>query len=214
MAGAIFGSAFPTTVYIGHPGYKRLKARAGYALGVGSVFFLGSLFGLVAFLYHLIPMAATAPILVYIGLVIVGQAFRSSPAPHAMAVAVAMIPHVSNLLVAKWQSLTNVLAGDVGALFAADTVAALKQEGCHVLGHSALFSGSIVIGLLWGSLVAFLRDGKPLAACTVAVASMVLTATGLIHSTTLGFQITSIFWGYAIMAGVCLFVHQGRLRQQ
>ena len=206
MAGALFGSAFPTTVYIGHPGYKRLEARAGYAFGVGAFFFLGSLFGMMAFLHHLIPMAATAPILVYIGLVIVGQAFRASPAPHAVAVAIAMIPHVSNLLFTKWQGLAQVLVGDKSRLVAEETVNAMKLEGCHVLGHSALFSGSIVIGLLWGSITAFLLDGKLQRALIVVLASMALTLVGLIHTPTLGFQITPIFWGYSIMAAVCLLL--------
>src|SRR6185312_15095973 len=29
---ALFGSAFPTTIYIGHPGWKALGARAGYSV--------------------------------------------------------------------------------------------------------------------------------------------------------------------------------------
>ncbi len=214
MAGAIFGSAFPTTVYIGHPGYKRLRARAGYAVGVGAVFFVGSLFGLVAFLYHLIPVAACAPILVYIGVVIVGQAFRASPPAHAMAVCVAMIPHVSNLLFSKWCALAKVLSKEEGILLKPETVAALKQEGCHLLGHAALFNGSIVIGLLWGTLTAFLLDGKLLRAALVAIAAMGLTATGLIHSPTLGFQITPIFWGYLIIAGVCVLIRASGAEQE
>ena len=31
IAAALFGSAFPTTIYIGHPGWKALGARAGYS---------------------------------------------------------------------------------------------------------------------------------------------------------------------------------------
>ena len=37
MIGAIFGSPFPTTAYIGHPAYKRMGAHAGYVVGVGIV---------------------------------------------------------------------------------------------------------------------------------------------------------------------------------
>ena len=65
MVGTIFGSAFPTTVYIGHPAYKRLKGRCGYALGVGIVLFLGAIFGFIHFLYNLIPEAAVAGELVF-----------------------------------------------------------------------------------------------------------------------------------------------------
>ena len=32
VAAALFGSAFPTTIYIGHPGWKALGARAGYSI--------------------------------------------------------------------------------------------------------------------------------------------------------------------------------------
>ena len=32
LAAAAFGSAFPTTIYIGHPGWKALGARAGYSV--------------------------------------------------------------------------------------------------------------------------------------------------------------------------------------
>ena len=203
IIGAIFGSAFPTTVYIGHPGYKRLGSRAGYGLGVGAVFFAGSLFGLVAFLHNLIPMAAVAPMLVFIGIVITGQAFTANLPRHAIAVAIAMLPHVSNLLMTKWLSLAKVLGGNGGVLFAPETIKAMAMEGSHVLGHAALFNGSIIIGLLWGSIAAFLLDRKPLRAALVALSCMALTAVGIIHAPTLGFSITPIFWGYLIMAAVC-----------
>ena len=32
VAAAFFGSPFPTTIYIGHPGWKALGARAGYSV--------------------------------------------------------------------------------------------------------------------------------------------------------------------------------------
>ncbi len=31
IAASLFGSCFPTTIYIGHPGWKALGARAGYS---------------------------------------------------------------------------------------------------------------------------------------------------------------------------------------
>src|SRR5262245_54136771 len=36
IAAALFGSAFPTTIYIGHPGWKALGARAGYSVMNGA----------------------------------------------------------------------------------------------------------------------------------------------------------------------------------
>jgi len=217
MIGALFGAPFPTTVYIGHPGYKRLGARSGYALGVGIVFFAGSLFGLVALLRNLIPIPAAAPILVFIGLVITGQAFTATPRRHAMAVALAMVPHVSNLLVLKWGSLLGA-AGTVSeerlpALTDPEMLAAMAQQGAHVAGHQALAAGSIVVGLIWGSLAAFLIDGKYGKAAATSVSALALTLVGLIHAPQLGIATGDVFWGYAVVTlviGVLAIASRGR----
>ena len=71
---------------------------------VGVVFFVGNTFGLIACLRIMIPVAAVAPILVFVGIVICAQAFSASPARHAMAVAVAMIPHISDLMAKKFST--------------------------------------------------------------------------------------------------------------
>lgn len=206
LVGALFGAPFPTTVYIGHPGYKRLGAGSGYALAVGSVFFIGSLFGLVAFLRNLIPVAAAAPILVFIGLVMTSQAFSASPRSHGMAVALAMVPHVSNLLVLKWGSLLGALSGLVDrplpALADEGLVEAMSRQGAHVEGHSALGAGSIVVGLLWGSLAAFLIDGRYRAAAITSAAAAALTLVGLIHAPQLGVGTSDLLWGYLVLTGV------------
>jgi AGZA family xanthine/uracil permease-like MFS transporter len=212
MTGALFGSAFPTTVYIGHPGYKRLGSRAGYALGVGAVFFLGSLFGLVAFLHDLIPIAAVAPMLVFIGLVITAQAFEASPRSHAMAVAMAMIPHVSNLLVTKMSSLGQTIARAAQVAGGVDLgskkyVAAMLTSGIHWVGQSALSQGSILTGLLWGAAVALMVDGAFSRAAGFTLAAFLMATVGLIHAAKLTVAITPIAWGYLIVTGVLLLLH-------
>jgi adenine/guanine/hypoxanthine permease len=215
IIGSVFGAPFPTTVYIGHPGYKKLGARSGYALAVGLVFFLGSLFGLVAFLRNLIPIAAVAPILVYIGLVITSQAFNASPKAHAAAVAVAMLPHVSSLLVIKWGAMLNALGGRVGEslprLDSPELLEAMAGQGAHVAGHQALAGGAIVVGLIWGSLAAFLVDGRYGRAAIVAVSAAFLTVVGLIHRASLEIQMSELAWGYLILAAVVggLAIYEG-----
>ncbi|MBN2801481.1 MAG: NCS2 family permease, partial [Deltaproteobacteria bacterium] len=46
IAASIFGSVFPTTIYIGHPGWKALGAKSGYSILNGIFFIIVSLFGL------------------------------------------------------------------------------------------------------------------------------------------------------------------------
>lgn len=205
VVGALFGAPFPTTVYIGHPGYKRLGARSGYAVAVGLIFFLGSLFGMVALLSNLIPVAAVAPILVFIGLVITGQAFSATKKEHAMAVALAMLPHVSGLLIIKWGNLLTSVKTlnpevSIPALTSPELLEAMASNGAHVAGHAALASGAIVVGLIWGSIAAFLIDGEYGKATVVATSAAILTMVGLIHATELGIHRGPMLQGYTILA--------------
>ena len=81
------------TPYIGHPAYKAMGARAGYTLAdragrSASARRSGCSRSLVAVL----PEAAVAPILIFIGLEITAQAFLASPPRHGAAVALTFVP--------------------------------------------------------------------------------------------------------------------------
>ena len=206
--GGLFGSPFPTTVYIGHPAYKRMHAGTGYTLAVGIVFFVGALIGLIAFLGNLIPEAAVAPILVFVGISIIAVSFRSVPPKHHIAIAFAFIPHVSGVIAVKWGSVLNALR-DMGIekvpnLLDDSFVSSMMTQGAHVIGQSALSNGAIVSGMLWGAFAAFLIDGKIKGAVLTAISAAILTAFGVIHDSSLHwFDFTSeLFWGYLILAAL------------
>src|SRR4030042_365663 len=76
MVGAFFGSPFPTTVYIGHPGWKGLGARSGYSTLNGAVMTLICFTGLMSVIVSSVPLEAGYPILLWIGVVIPAQAFH------------------------------------------------------------------------------------------------------------------------------------------
>ncbi|MDH3976670.1 MAG: NCS2 family permease, partial [Deltaproteobacteria bacterium] len=58
IAASIFGSTFPTTIYIGHPGWKRMGAGVGYSVLNGAVITVICFLGLVGFITALIPVEA------------------------------------------------------------------------------------------------------------------------------------------------------------
>ncbi|MCP4982974.1 MAG: xanthine/uracil/vitamin C permease [Gammaproteobacteria bacterium] len=211
MVGALFGSPFPTTVYIGHPAYKRMKAHSGYIIGVGVVIPVAAFFGLLAFLANLIPIAAAAPILVFVALSLVTNTASSVKPSHMAAVAVAMIPHISSFLMVKWGSLVNALR-DTGAenlpnLGDPALVAALLQQGAHFEGHLALSQGAILSGLIWGAIVASVIDGDFKNAGGFSAAAGVMAAIGIIHSSSLHLpEFTGITIGYFIVAAF-LFIY-------
>jgi hypothetical protein len=73
---------------------------------------VGALFWLVAFLGNLIPEAAVAPILVFVGVSIIAVSFRSCEPKHHIAIAIAFVPHVSGIIhdaALHWPDVTNPL---------------------------------------------------------------------------------------------------------
>src|SRR5207302_8992182 len=80
------GAVVQNTPYIGHPAYKAMGARAGYTLATGLVIGAGAATGVLSLLVAVLPEAAIAPILVFIGLEITAQGFLATPARHGAAV--------------------------------------------------------------------------------------------------------------------------------
>ncbi|MBN1897838.1 MAG: xanthine/uracil/vitamin C permease [Spirochaetes bacterium] len=229
MIGSVFGSPFPTTVYIGHPAYKRLGAGIGYAWGVGAFFFFGSMFGLVAFLHHFIPEAAVAPILVFIGIIILSQAFRATASKYAMAVGMAIIPHISDIIIKKVTGAVQEVSKFLSSMCPYDVqnpdkisecVERFKSlnfenmvplwksgQGFHYLGQSALSQGAIITGLIWGAMTAYLLDFKLIPAGFFALGAAVLTMLGLIHAPKIMIGFSPLFWGYIIIAVMLFSAH-------
>jgi AGZA family xanthine/uracil permease-like MFS transporter len=205
MLGALFGSPFPTTVYIGHPAYKRMKAHSGYIIGVGVVLPFAAFFGLLAFLANLIPIAAAAPILVFVAISLITNTAGSVKKSHMAAVGVAMIPHISSFLMVKWGSLINALR-DTGAQGLSNMgdpalTAALLQQGAHFDGHLALSQGAIISGLIWGAIVASVIDGDFKNAGGFSAAAGAMSGIGIIHSANLHWpEFNGITMGYFIIA--------------
>ncbi|MHC4799282.1 MAG: hypothetical protein ACYTF1_21815, partial [Planctomycetota bacterium] len=94
IAAALFGSCFPTTIYIGHPGWKGLGARAGYSTLNGLVMTAICLTGTVSLISAVVPLEAGIAIVLWIGVVITAQAFQASPQRHAPAAAIGLFPAI------------------------------------------------------------------------------------------------------------------------
>lgn len=181
------GGVVQNTPYIGHPAYKAMGARAGYTMATGLVIGLGAAIGVVSLLVGLLPDAAVAPILVFVGLQITAQAFVASPARHAPAVAVSFIPAVAALVLIQG----NLLLGAAGK-GAAD----LAGEGRLVWSVLlVLGNGFIVTALVWGAaLVAIIDQRLRIAGAVLAVGTL-LTLFGVIHSP---LPDGAVFWPWAV----------------
>jgi AGZA family xanthine/uracil permease-like MFS transporter len=187
IAAGCCGGVVQNTPYIGHPAYKAMGARAGYTLATGLLIGVGAAIGVVALLVRLLPDAAVAPILVFVGLQITAQAFMASPARHAPAVALAFLPAVAALVLIQG----NMLLGGAGKS-PADLVGEGRAAWSALL---VLGNGFILTALLWGAaLVAIIERRLPTAGAVLAVAA-VATLFGLIHSP---LPDGAVFWPWAV----------------
>ena len=181
IAAALFGSCFPTTIYIGHVGWKALGARAGYSTLNGVVITAICLTGTISLIQSLVPLEAGIPIVLWVGVIITAQAFQSTPANHAPAVALGLFPAI-----AAW-GFTVVQ----GAFFSAQgrTIQALLEADRGALVNGFLLEGLIVIErgyiftcMILAAIAASLIDRRFFRAGGWSLAAAAFTALGLTHA--------------------------------
>ncbi len=177
LIAGVCGGVAQSTPYIGQPAYKAMGSRAGYTLLTGLFIGLGGFLGYLGFMVELIPRAVIAPILVFVGLDIMCQAFHACPIRHAPAVALAFFPTVARLLQIKLSNPMMVPTEIFNkALVAVDK--GLPELQIIV----ALGNGFILTGMLWGAFMAKLIDRQVRAAAFYLGVCALLTFFGIIHS--------------------------------
>ena len=189
------GGVIQNTPYIGHPAYKAMGARAGYTLATGLVIGLGAALGVLGVLVGLLPEAAIAPILVFIGLEITAQAFHASPARHGAAVALAFVPVAA-----------AVVLIELGGVLAALGTSASALKGEARAAHQALLvlgNGFILTAVLWSSALAAIIDRRPGAAALVLALASLATLCGLVHSP---LPTGAVFWPWSPTAPLATVV--------
>lgn len=181
LSAALFGSCFPTTIYIGHPGWKQLGARSGYSTLNGFVVTLLCLSGSVAVVKAIVPMEAGIAIVLWIGIIITAQAFTATPAPHAPAVAVGLFPAIAAwgqtvvtgaFLFAGGKTMQDLLVANPGT----------ELSGYLLHGLLAVERGYIFTCMILAAVSAFLIDRKFFTAGIWTLIAAGFAALGLTHA--------------------------------
>lgn len=184
LAAALFGSCFPTTIYIGHPGWKGMGARAGYSVLNAAFFTLVCFTGSLAFIAWAVPIDAGMAIVLWIGIVITAQAFEATPARHAPAVVLGLLPGVAawGALLLK-NGLRAAGAGTPGGeAFGPQLIDRLLQSDTWAHGAFALEQGFILTSMILAAATAELIDQQFGRAAAWCLAGAGLAAAGLMHS--------------------------------
>ena len=184
LAAALFGSCFPTTIYIGHPGWKAMGARAGYSVWNAAFFTIVCLTGTLAWIAWAVPIDAGMAIVLWIGIVITAQAFAATPPRHAPAVVVGLLPGVAawGALLLKNGLRTAGMGSPGGPEFGPDLIAKLAVSDTWGHGIFALEQGFILTSMLLAAAVAEVIDQRFVRAALWCFAGALLAAAGLIHA--------------------------------
>ena len=196
ICAALFGSCFPTTIYIGHPGWKALGARAGYSTLNGLVVTAICLTGAVSLIDSLIPMESGIAIVLWIGIIITAQAFSAVSREHAPAVAVGLFPAIAAWGFTVTQGAFFKSGGKtLQELLVSDPRANVNDFVLH--GMISLQQGYIFTCMILAAISAFLIDRKFFAAGAWSIIGAVCAAIGLTHAYQINGNVVDFLFAFA-----------------
>ncbi|CAE8629716.1 unnamed protein product [Polarella glacialis] len=156
MIGALLGSPYGTTIYIGHDVYKPMGATHGYSLLNGLLWLVFGLFGIHAVVDAILPHEIFGGVLVVIGFAMASQTIESVPK--------------------RWYPATLI---GLAIMFSEFIVGGMSSPN---MGMRFLASGHLFISLFYTFLLMMLTDRWFLAAAGVFIALFVFSFVGLIHA--------------------------------
>jgi AGZA family xanthine/uracil permease-like MFS transporter len=184
IGAALFGSCFPTTIYIGHPGWKALGARAGYSILNGVIMSAICIGGLLSWIAWAVPVEAGMAIVLWIGIVIAAQAFQSVPRAHAPAVVMGLLPGLAgwSAFMAKNGLHAAGMGLPGGAPFDAGLISKFAQSDLWIDGALRLEQGFIVSAMVLAAATVAVIERQFLRAAAWCLGAALLTAVGLMHA--------------------------------
>jgi AGZA family xanthine/uracil permease-like MFS transporter len=217
LAGAL-GSPFPTTIYIGHPGWKTMGARVNYSMLNGIIISILCFMGAITAVLKIVPMEVALGVLIWIGIVMVAQPFQKTESKHAIAVVLGLIPALATWALNLIESCLRVVGTslfDAYEYFGAEI---------YIDGILSLYQGFLLTGMILASIMAHVIDRNFLKASVWSAVAAILSAVGLIHA----FELTPsgiqnhfgwfveprFFTVYAVIASILLIIHKSSSRRR
>jgi AGZA family xanthine/uracil permease-like MFS transporter len=184
VAAACLGSCFPTTLYIGHPGWKALGARAGYSILNGLFVTVVALTGTLSWIAWAVPIDAGLAIVIWIGVVISAQAFQAVPREHAPAVVMGILPGIAawGVLMARAGLRAAGVGTPGGTPLTEGVLDGFLGSDVWIRGGFALDQGFIFTAMILAAGTAMIIERRFRAAAAWFGTGAVLSALGLVHA--------------------------------
>ena len=213
---ALFGSPFPTTIYIGHPGWKAIGGRAGYSTLNAIVWSIVCFTGTLSFLVYFIPIEAGMAILIWIGIMMGTQAFQATPGHHAPAVVIGIIPVIAAYVSVAVKHALFVSGIETGSFLFNPEIndRFVLFRSFYSDGAFALEQGWVYTSIVLSAATVCIIERQFRRASAWFLAGAILSAIGFIHTYQfietdvigkIGFSLSKWTWGYLAMA-LILFI--------
>jgi len=184
---ACLGSPFGLCLYIGHPAHKRNGAKIGYSLLNGFVYLILSWFGVLALIQSVVNPATIGPIVFFVGLQVNEEALNFMPSRQYAAYIIGIFPAIFDWVVTIADR--SAMASDDGTY---NTNSPSTQGWFGLLAWK---NGSLLVSLLWTSMLVMVLDRKWFRAGLWALVASIFAVFGIIHSFEAGFKsFTSPAW--------------------
>ena len=177
VAAAFFGSPFPTTIYIGHPGWKNMGAKASYSAINGIVIALLCFAGALTYIIKFIPLEAVLGIILWIGIIMMSQSFQDTPKRHFLAVAIGLIP-----CLAAWAFLLVNASVTAAGSNLHKLQGALAGFDIHIGGVISLNQGFLVTSMIYAAATVYIIDRKFKTAAIWILAAAICSSFGIMHA--------------------------------
>ncbi len=203
IIGSIFGSPFPTTVYIGHPGWKAVGVRSGYSMVNGIAIVILGFTGMMSFVSNLIPLEVGYPLLVWIGIIVTAQAFKTTPNEHAPAIAFGIMPALGAWMVYILRQVVRTNE----ACSTADVNIILVDKLAQFKGLITFSEGALFSAMFLTALAVCLTERKFLEAYVWTMFLVIFSFVGLIHSMEFGIGKTGMIPVGYFLFGIIIMLH-------
>ena len=215
MASALFGGIIPNTVWLGHAGLKKAGTGISYSWISGILYGASAFFGVYGLMNSVMPPVVASITFLWCAMLMVVQATTDVPRRHGAALAIALVPHLADVLytyVRDALGSAGVYLEEALTMNSSDAISqAMIEYGVAWRGIAALRHGAILSSILWATIVVFIVDRRLNKAGIAFLVAAGLAYFGFLHSPSLVFGFSTMSFpyavGYLICAGVCFFFH-------
>lgn len=183
IAAGMFGSPYPTTLYVGHVAWKAVGAGHAYSLMSGTAVAVLCLTGSFALVTQLVPIEAGMAILVWVGVSVCGQAIAGVDKRYAPAVALGLMPGVAAFAATLMlRSFSGAGMGTAEQPLTPEFMASLIDNNIYATGIFALEKGWMMTSLLVTAIAVACIDGKFRLVILWLAGAALLALAGLSHT--------------------------------